>query len=70
MVGVMAAGLSAPARQRADDAARDIREMLEEVVASQMISDVLLGSFLSGGVTPCNVFEDPSGICAKRMRRG
>lgn len=53
MVGLMAAGRSNPARHRADDAARHIREMravLEEVVASQMISDVPLGSFLSGGV--------------------
>jgi asparagine synthase (glutamine-hydrolysing) len=53
MVGIMAAGLAAPSRHRTDDAARDIREMhevLEEVVASQMISDVPLGSFLSGGV--------------------
>ncbi|WP_284260777.1 asparagine synthase (glutamine-hydrolyzing) [Roseicyclus amphidinii] len=53
MVGVMATGLSHPARRAPDDEARVIRDMratLEEVVASQMISDVPLGSFLSGGV--------------------
>ncbi len=53
MVGLMASGLSNPARHNANEDACCIREMhavLEEVVASQMISDVPLGSFLSGGV--------------------
>lgn len=53
LVALMAGGRSAASRrtpQTCEEVIGDVSAILEEVVASQMISDVPLGSFLSGGI--------------------